>query len=90
VPEKIIDTLTSSILKSEHNAIYFITFCKLYSVATPEHPKCLQLEKFRLYHRPMTDLQRVSFYRVPDFLYYSCTNELISSLKLIELFWRFF
>lgn len=53
--------------------------------APEHHLNCLQLEKFHSPRRPMPDLQRVSFYRVIDFLYYSCTTDLVLSLKLIAL-----
>jgi hypothetical protein len=44
VPEKMIGTLTSSILKSVHTLISPIFSYKLYSVATPGYPKSLLLE----------------------------------------------
>jgi hypothetical protein len=37
MPEKMINTLTSSILKSVHTLISLIFSYKLYSVATPGH-----------------------------------------------------
>jgi hypothetical protein len=46
VPEKIIGTLTSNILKSVHTLISLIFFYKLYSVATPRYPKLLLLENY--------------------------------------------
>ena len=44
VPEKIIGTLTSNILKSIHTLISLIFSYKLYSVATLGHPETLPLE----------------------------------------------
>jgi len=44
VPEKIIGTLTLSILKYIHTLISPIFSYKLYSVATPGYPKLLPLE----------------------------------------------
>jgi hypothetical protein len=44
VPEKIIGTLTLSILKSIYTSILLIIYYDLYSVATPRHPKSLLLE----------------------------------------------
>jgi len=84
VPENLTGTLTLSIIKSMHNAIPFIIFRRLYSVATPEHPKRLRLKKLRSRRRLPFDLQRVSFYIVTDFLYHSCTTKLALSQKLIE------
>ncbi len=84
MPEKIIGTLTLSILKSVHTSISPISSYKLYSVANPRHPKPLLL-KNRVHIIALTpDLQSVSFYSVIDFLYYSSTTKLILSLILIK------
>jgi hypothetical protein len=84
VPGKIIGTLTSSILKSVHTLISPIFSCKLYSIATPGHPKPLSLENHVRIIALTLDLQRVSFYGVIDFLYYNSTAELILSPILIK------
>jgi len=57
VPEKMIGTLTSSILKSVHTLISPIFSYKLYSVATPGHPEPLPLE---IHVRIIALTQRVS------------------------------
>jgi hypothetical protein len=44
MPEKIIGTLTLSILKSIYTLISLIIFVKLYSVITLEYPEPLLLE----------------------------------------------
>ena len=57
---------------------------KLYSVATPGHPKPLLLENHVRIIALTPDLQRVSFYSIIDFLYHSSTTELITSPILIK------
>jgi hypothetical protein len=84
MPEKIIGTLTSSILKSVHTLISPIFSYKLYSVATPGHPKPLPLENHVRIIALTPDLQRVSFYSIIDFLNHSSTIKLIPSLILIK------
>jgi hypothetical protein len=67
-----------------HTLISPIIFYKLCSVVTPGHPKPLLLEN-HIYIVTLTpDLQRVSFYSIIEFLYYSSTTELILSLILIK------
>jgi len=44
MPEKMIGTLTLSILKSVHTSIPPIMFYKLYSITTPGYPKPFPLE----------------------------------------------
>jgi hypothetical protein len=84
VPEKIIGTLTLSILKSMHTSIPPIMFYKLHSVATLGHPKTLLLEYHVRIVALTPDLQRVSFYSITEFLHHSSTTELILSLILIK------
>ena len=84
MPEKIIGTLTLSILKSVHTLISPIFSYKFYSVATPRHPKPFPLENHGCIVALISDLQRVSFYSITDFLYHSFTTELILSLILIK------
>jgi hypothetical protein len=84
VPEKIIGTLTLSILKSVHTLISPIFSYNLYSVATPGHPKPFLLENYGRIVALTPDLQRISFYSVIDFLYHSSTTEFILSLILIK------
>jgi hypothetical protein len=84
VPENIIDTLTSRILKSVHTSISLIFSYKLYSVATLRHLEPFLLENHSRIVALTPDLQRVSFYNITDFLYYSSTTELILSLILIK------
>jgi hypothetical protein len=84
MPEKMIGTLTSSILKSMHTSISPIFSYKLCSVATPGHPEPFLLENHSRIVALTPDLQRVSFYSVIDFLHYSSATELILSLILIK------
>jgi hypothetical protein len=84
VPEKMIGTLTSSILKSVHTSISPIFSYKLCSMATPGHPEPFPLENHGRIVALTPDLQRVSFYSVTDFLHHSSTTELILSLILIK------
>jgi len=84
VPEKIIGTLTSSIIKSVHTLISLTFSFELDSIATHVHPRCFRLKKSRSRRRLTPYLQRVSFYSGTDLFYYSCTTELISSLKCIK------
>jgi len=84
VPEKIIGTLTSSILKSVHTSISPIFSYTLYSVATLRHPEPLPLENHVRIIALTPDLQGVSFYNIIDFLHHSSTTELILSLILIK------
>jgi hypothetical protein len=56
VLEKIIGTLTLSILKSVHTLIFPIFSYKLYSVATSRHPKLLLLENYVCIIALMSDL----------------------------------
>jgi hypothetical protein len=84
MPEKIIGTLTLSILKSIHTLISPIDSYKLCSVATPRHPKPLQPEYHIYIVTFILDLQRVSFYSIIDFLYHSSTTKLLPSLILVK------
>lgn len=68
VPEKIIGTLTSKIIKSMHTSISLIFSYKLYSVATPEHSELLLLENHICIIAFILDLQKISFYNVINFL----------------------
>ena len=79
-----IGTLTSSILKSMYTLISPIFSYKLCSVATPGHPEPFPLENHGRIVALTPDLQRISFYSVINFLYYSSTTELILSLILIK------
>ena len=79
MPEKLIGTLTSNILKSAHTLISPISFYKLYSVATPGHREPLPLENQVRIIALTPDLQRVSFYSVTEFLYHSPITMLILS-----------
>ena len=72
-------TLTLSTLKFVHTSISPIIFYKLYSVATPGHPKLFPLENHVRIVALTPDLQRVSFYIVTVFLYQSATTELLIS-----------
>jgi hypothetical protein len=67
-----------------HTLIFPIIFYKLYSIVTLGYPKPLLLEN-HIYIVALTpDLQRVSFYSVIDFLYYTSTTEPILSLMLYK------
>jgi hypothetical protein len=76
------DFASYCILKSVHTSTSPIFSYKLYSVATPGHLEPLLLENHVRIIALTPDLQRVSFYSVTDFLYYSSTTELILSLIL--------
>ena len=67
-----------------HTSISPIFSYKFYSVATPRHPKPFPLENHGCIVALISDLQRVSFYSITDFLYHSFTTELILSLILIK------
>ena len=84
MPEKIIGTLTSSILKSLHTLMSLISFNKLSSVATPGHPKPLPLPNHLRIVALAPDLERVSIYSVIKFLYHSSTIKLLLLLILIK------
>ena len=79
MPEKIIGTLTSSILKSVYISISLIFSYKLYSVTTSGHPEPLSLENHVRIIALTPDLQRVAFYSVTDFLHHSSITKLIPS-----------
>jgi hypothetical protein len=53
-------------------------------MATPRHPKSLLLENHVRIVTLTSDLQRVSFYNITDFLYYSSTTKLLLFLILIK------
>jgi hypothetical protein len=75
MPEKIISTLTLSILKSIYTLISLIFPYKLYSVATPGYLKLLLLENHVCIIAFIPDLQRVSFFNVIGFLYHSSHHQ---------------
>jgi hypothetical protein len=77
--EKIISTLTLSILKSMHTLISLIFSYKLYFIATLKHLKPFLLENHIRIIAFMLDLQRVSFYSIIDFFYYNFITKLILS-----------
>jgi hypothetical protein len=82
--EKIIGTLTLSILKSIYTLISFIFSYKLYSIATFKYFKSIPLENHVRIIALMPNLQRVSFYNIIGFLYYIFTTELLLSLILVK------
>jgi hypothetical protein len=84
VAEKMIGTLTSSILKSIYTLISLIFSYKLCSVATPGYPELLLLENHVRIVALIPNLQRVSFYNVIDFFYHSSIIELLLSPILIK------
>jgi hypothetical protein len=67
-----------------HTSISPIFSFKLCFVATPRYPKPFPLENHGRIVTLTPDLQRVSFYSVIDFLYYSPTTKFILSLILIK------
>jgi len=67
-----------------HTLISLIIFNNSCFIAIPRHPKPLLLENHVYIIALTPDLQRVSFYSIIDFLYYSSTTELILSPILIE------
>jgi hypothetical protein len=84
IAEKMIGTLTSSILISMYILISPIFFYKSCSVAASGYSKTLLLENHVHIVALMPDLQRVSFYSVIEFLYHSSTTELLLSQILIK------
>ena len=88
MPEKLIGTLTSSILKSVHTIASPIIFYKLYYITTPDCPKCFRFKNYVYIIIFTLNLQRVSFCSVIDFLYHSLTNTLLLPLIPIEGFIR--
>jgi hypothetical protein len=82
--EKMISTLTLSILKSIYTLISLIFSYKLYSVATPEYLKSILLENHVCIIALTLDLQRVSFYNIIGFLYHISTTELLPFLILVK------
>jgi hypothetical protein len=84
VSEKIIGTLTSSIIKSVYTLISPIFSYKLCSVAIPGYPEFLLLENHVRIIALIPDLQRVFFYSIIYFFYCSSTTELLLSLILIK------
>jgi hypothetical protein len=85
MPGKAMGTLALSILKSVYTSISLIFSYKLYSMATPGHPKPLPLENHIRIIALTPNSQRVSFYNIIDFLYHSSTTKLIPSLILIKV-----
>jgi hypothetical protein len=81
-----IGTLTLNILKSVHTLISPIILYKLYSVATPEHPKYRRLKNRVRIVALTLNLQRVSFCSAIDPLYYSFTTIFLLPLILIKGF----
>lgn len=77
VPEKLIGTLALIISKSIYTIIYPIEFHKLYSTATPRHPKPLLLEYYVVIVALITDLKRFVFHSVIEIPYYSSNTDLI-------------
>jgi hypothetical protein len=71
IPKKIISTLTLSILKFVYTLISLIIFNKLFSIAILGHFTPLLLENHIRIVALTPNLQRVSFYSIIDFLYYS-------------------
>jgi hypothetical protein len=67
-----------------HPLIPLITFYKLYSIATPRHPKPFLLENCIYIIALTPNLQRVSIYNIIVFLYYSSTTKLRLSLILLK------
>lgn len=88
VPEKLIGTLTSSILKSVHTIASPIILYKLHCITTPYCSKCFRFKNYVHTVIFTLDLQRVSFCSVIDFLYHSLTNTLLLPLIPIEGFIR--
>ena len=84
MPEKMIGTLTSGILKSLHTLMSPISFNKLSSVATPGHPEPLPLPNHLRTVALAPDLEKVSIYNVIKFLHHSSTIKLLLLLILIK------
>lgn len=84
MPEKIIGTLTSRILKSVHTLIYPIISCKLCSGAISEHPEPFSLRYYVRIVALMPDLQRVSLPIITNPLYYSSTTKRILSIRVVK------
>jgi hypothetical protein len=88
VLEKLISTLTSSILKSVHTVASPIIFDKLYYMTTPDCLKCFRSKNYVQIVILTPNLQRVSFCSVIDSLYHSLTNTLLLPLIPMEGFIR--
>ena len=88
MPEKLIGTLTSSILKSVHTIASPIIFYKFYCITTPDCPRCFRFKNYVHIVIFTLELQRVSFCSVIDFLYHSLINTLLLPLIPIEGFIR--
>jgi hypothetical protein len=84
VPEKTVGTLTSNILNSIHTLISLIFSYRLYSVTTPGYSESFFIRNHGCIIALTPNLQKVSFYRITDFLHYSFTTELIFSLIFIK------
>jgi hypothetical protein len=67
-----------------HTLISPIFFYKLYSVVIPGHFKPLLLENHVHIVALTPNLQKIFFYSVIEFLYYSSIIELIPSLILVK------
>jgi hypothetical protein len=67
--------------------ISLIFLHKSCSLATPKYSEPLLLENYIRVVTLMSDLQRVSFYNIIEFLYYSSTIKLLLSLILINRFY---
>ena len=84
MPEKIIGTLTSRILKSVHTSISLIIFCNLCSVAIPERPEPFSLGSHVRIVALMPDVLMVSFCSITSYFSYRSITELLTSLILSE------
>ena len=84
MPKKIIGTLTLSISKSIYIQISPIFLYKSCSIATFRYFKPLLLEIYVRVVALAPDLQRVPFYNIIKFLYYSSTIKLLLLLILIK------
>jgi len=67
-----------------HILISLIIFYKLYSVATPRYFEFFLLENHGYIIALTSNLQRVSFYSIIDFLYHSFITKLLLFLILVK------
>jgi hypothetical protein len=90
VAEKIISTLTLSILKSVYNLISLIFFYKLYFIIISGYPKSILFKITFVLLLLYLIYKESFFYNIIDFLYRNSTTEFILSLIFIKEFYLSF
>jgi hypothetical protein len=87
MPKKIINILTSKILKFIYILIFFIFFYELYFVAILKHLEPFLLENHIRIIVFIFNLQKIFFYNIINFFYYNSIIEFILFLIFIEKFY---